>query len=128
MQPLYALWVGLGGFLGALLRYLVSGLVYGALHEPLFPYGTLLVNAFGCFLLGLLAGLAEARGLFSPEARVFLFIGLLGSFTTFSTFGYETLQLLKDGGWFLAGANVLGQVALGLGGVWIGDALARLMA
>ena len=128
MIYVYALLAGLGGFLGALLRYLVSGLVYEVLREPLFPYGTLVVNVLGCFAIGLLAGLAEARGLFSPEARVFLLIGFLGSFTTFSTFGYETLQLLKAGELLLAGANVGGQVMLSLSGVWAGDALAKLMA
>jgi len=125
---LYMVLVGLGGFLGAMLRYLVSGFVYGALREPLFPYGTLAVNALGCLLVGLLAGLAESRGLFSPEARVFLLIGFLGSFTTFSTFGYETLQLLRDGELLSAALNVFGQVGLGLGGVWAGDALAKLIA
>jgi CrcB protein len=123
----YALLVGVGGFLGAILRYLVSGFVYQALHEPLFPYGTLFVNALGCAFLGLAAGVAEGRGLLSAEARVFLFIGFLGSFTTFSTFGYETLRLAKDGEFLLALGNVGGQVILGLGGVWAGDALAKLI-
>lgn len=122
-----ALLVGLGGFLGAISRYGLNGFVYGILREPLFPYGTLLVNVLGCLAIGFLAGLAEARGLFSPEARVFLLIGFLGSFTTFSTFGYETLQLLRGGDLGAAAVNVGAQVLLGLGGVWAGDALARLL-
>ncbi len=119
--------VGLGGFLGAISRYGLDGLIYWALHEPLFPYGTLAVNTLGGLLIGLLGGLAETRGLFTAEARVFFLIGFLGSFTTFSTFGYETLQLLRDGQLLSASLNVLLQVGLGLGGVWIGDALAKIV-
>jgi CrcB protein len=119
--------VGLGGFLGSVLRYGVSGLVQrlgpagGA-----FPLGTLGVNALGSFLIGLLGGLADSRGLFGPGARLLIFLGLLGGFTTFSSFSYETLQLLKDGQWHLAGLNVAGQLLLGLGAVWLGWGLGRL--
>jgi len=118
---------GLGGLIGAMLRYLLSGWIYKLLHEPLFPYGTLTVNALGCLLIGLLMGLAEGRGLFSRETRVFLFIGLIGSLTTFSTFGYETFQLMRDGQFGLVLGNVLLQVLLGLGGVWLGDAWAKAL-
>jgi CrcB protein len=119
--------VGLGGFLGAISRYGLNGLIYWALREPLFPYGTLAVNVFGCLIIGFASGLADGRGLLSPEVRVFFLIGFLGSFTTFSTFGYETLQFLRDGQLLSASLNVLLQVGLGLGGVWIGDALARIV-
>ena len=118
--------VGLGGFLGSASRYLLGGLVQRAAPDVLFPIGTLAVNVIGCLGIGLLAGLAETRGVFGPEVRVFLMIGVLGGFTTFSTFGYETFQLLRDVQVLPAVANVLLQVGLGLPAVWAGYVLARL--
>ena len=91
-----------------------------------FPLETLLINVAGCLVLGFLAGLSESRGVFSSSTRAFLFIGLLGGFTTFSTFGYETIQLVRDAQWQDAAVSILLQVGLGLGGVWAGDFLARL--
>lgn len=117
--------VGLGGFFGSMARYALDGLVYRLLREPLFPYGTLFINVLGCFLIGLLSGLAEQRGLFTGETRAFLLIGVLGGFTTFSTFGYETFALLRDGQALPAVLNIFFQVGLGVGGVWLGYALAR---
>lgn len=118
--------VGLGGFLGSVSRYLLGGLVQRAAPGLLFPIGTLAVNILGCLVIGFLAGLAETRGVFTPEARVFLMIGVLGGFTTFSTFGYETFQLLRDVQIGAAAVNVGLQVALGLLAVWSGHVLARL--
>jgi CrcB protein len=121
------LWlVGLGGFLGSVLRYAIGGMVGRLKSGWTFPLETLLINVAGCLALGLLAGLAETRGVFSASTRAFLFIGLLGGFTTFSTFGYETFQLLRDGQWAAAALSTLLQVTLGIGGVWAGYALARL--
>ena len=77
--------VGSGGFLGALARYGLSGLVQRQLPLSTFPYGTLSVNLLGCFAIGILAGLAESRQLLGPELRTFALIGILGGFTTFST-------------------------------------------
>jgi CrcB protein len=91
-----------------------------------FPVGTLAVNILGCFLIGALNGLAETRSLLGPDIRIFLFIGVLGGFTTYSTFGFESLDLLKDGAIFRASANILLHVLLGLSAVWIGDTLGRL--
>lgn len=88
--------VGLGGFVGSVLRYLVSGWIQAFSDRPFFPYGTLGVNVVGCLLIGLLGGWAENAELFSPSVRLFLLLGLLGGFTTFSTFGYETVALLRD--------------------------------
>lgn len=85
-----------------------------------FPYGTLLVNLLGCLTIGLLAGLAESRQLFGPEFRMFVFIGVLGSFTTFSTFGYETFAMLRDADYMRAAANVGAQIIIGLTLVWLG--------
>jgi CrcB protein len=90
------LMVGLGGFTGSVLRYLVSGWIQRLSGSALFPYGTLGVNVLGCLIIGLLGGWADNAELFSPAARLFLLVGLLGGFTTFSTFGYETMALLRD--------------------------------
>jgi len=79
--------IGLGGFMGALLRYGVSGFIQNWSKSLTFPYGTLTVNLIGCLLIGIFTQLAESRGIFSPEARSIVLIGLFGAFTTFSTFG-----------------------------------------
>lgn len=119
-----ALWVGCGGFAGSVLRYGLSGLVQRQLPLSTFPYGTLAVNLTGCLVIGCVAGLAEARQLLGPGARTFVLVGVLGGFTTFSTFGYESLSLLREGEQTRAAANVLAHVALGLAAVWLGHALA----
>jgi fluoride exporter len=118
--------VGLGGMIGTLLRYGTGGLVARLKAGATFPFETLVVNVAGCLLIGFLAGISEVRGVFSPPTRSFLFVGLLGGFTTFSTFGYETLQLLRDGQIGAGLGSVALQVVLGLGAVWAGDLLARL--
>ncbi len=115
--------VGVGGFLGSVLRYLLSGLVQEWAGRDDFPVGTLAVNVLGCLLIGLLSQLAEARGAFSPETRALVFIGILGGFTTFSSFGNETMNLWRDGEDFLAFVNVAAQLVLGLGAVWLGRVL-----
>lgn len=117
--------VGFGGFIGSAGRYLVSGWVQNLVDKPLLPFGTLVVNVLGCLLIGLLGGLAEAREIMHPNARMFVMVGILGGFTTFSTFGYETFALGRDGESFMALANIGSQVVLGLAAVWVGFALAR---
>jgi len=114
--------VGLGGFAGSVLRYLVSGWIQRLSDTPLFPYGTLSVNVLGCLAIGLLGGWADNAGLLSPSGRLFLLIGVLGGFTTFSTFGYETMAMLRDkamvGAFLYVGLHLLlgfGAVALGYG-------------
>jgi CrcB protein len=82
--------VGIGSFIGGVLRYGLSSWVYKALDNPWFPYGTLVVNTLGCLVIGWLAGLAEARAFFTSEVRLFIFVGILGGFTTFSSFALET--------------------------------------
>lgn len=119
--------VGLGGSLGAIARYALGGWVHKVLDSPWFPYGTLVVNVVGCFLIGFLAGLAETRQVFGAEVRLFLFIGLLGGFTTFSTFGYETFSLARDGQFVAAGLNACLQVVSGLAAVWLGHAITRFL-
>lgn len=119
------IWIGLGGFLGAIGRYILSGWMYRIFSDPWMPYGTLACNVLGCFLIGLLGGLSESRQVFSPEIRLFLFIGLLGGFTTFSSFGLETFNLIREGHWLASLGNIVLSIFLGLTAVWIGFNLAR---
>ncbi len=117
--------VAAGGAVGAVARYLATGWVQN-LTGGFFPWGTFFVNAAGCFLLGF--SLVWLQGtLTSPLARQFVTIGLLGGFTTFSTFSYETVAMLRDGEWWRAGGYSLGSVALGLMAVIAGGALAGLL-
>jgi len=116
--------IGFGGFVGAVLRYLVSGWVQDRTGSVSFPYGTAVVNLSGCFVIGLLTFLVETRSFFSVETRAFLLIGLLGSFTTFSTFGSETLALIRSGRIDMAALYAGGQVVIGVGMVWLGRFLA----
>ena len=113
------LMVGAGGLLGAVLRYLASTWVQGAVGDG-FPYGTLAVNGAGCLAIGLIAGYAEARQPLSAEAQAFVVVGVLGGFTTFSAFGIDTIRLVRDGAYLAGAANVFLQVAVGLAAVAIG--------
>ncbi len=117
--------VGAGGFVGSILRYSLGGLVQRVPGVSLFPAGTLFVNVVGCFLIGALAGVGESRGAMGSPARLFLMIGVLGGFTTFSSFGYETLALAREAEWLRAFSNVGLNVMLGLVAVWAGFALGR---
>lgn len=117
--------VGLGGFLGSILRYGLGGMIARSKAGWTFPLETLLINVAGCLVLGLLAGLSESRGVFTGTSRAFLFIGVLGGFTTFSAFGYETFQLMRDGQWNTAALSTVLQVLLGIGAMWLGHALGR---
>lgn len=112
--------VGAGGFLGSVLRYLVSGWVQERSGAVAFPSGTTAVNLAGCFAIGLLSWLIETRSLFAPETRAFLLIGLLGGFTTFSTFGNETFNLLRTGRPELAMLYTGAHLIAGVGMVWLG--------
>ena len=107
--------VGTGGFLGSVARYYLSGWVLHASGASRFPWGTLLVNTIGCITLGALASLAEQFHLLSPPARLLLFTGLLGGFTTYSAFAYETYFLGREHLWLAAVANVGLQLGLASG-------------
>ncbi|NJN44276.1 MAG: fluoride efflux transporter CrcB [Anaerolineae bacterium] len=120
---LKALIIGLGGGVGAILRYVIGGYVQQWTNSTTFPYGTLAVNVLGCLFIGLLSELAETRGFFNPELRLFLFIGLLGGFTTYSTFGSESINLLRGGANQLAFGYVTLHLVAGLGAVWLGRIL-----
>ena len=118
-------YVGLGGLIGSIGRYLASGAVHQIFPGVYFPIGTAVVNIIGCILIGSLTGLAELRNLLSPEMRMFLLIGLLGGFTTFSTFGIDTFDLLHAGAYGAAFSNVAAQLGIGLVAVAAGFAIGR---
>jgi CrcB protein len=113
-----------GGGVGSALRYAV-GLWVESRTGPGFPWGTFAVNATGCFLIGVIATLADEHTWITPPARLLLVTGLLGGFTTFSSFGMETWQLVADGRPGLALANAVASVATGLAAVAIGVQLTR---
>jgi CrcB protein len=119
--------VGVGGALGSISRYLLGAWVQSVSRSINFPYGTLAVNLVGCFVIGFLAQLVESRGLFTSESRAFVFIGVLGGFTTFSSFGSETLNLARDGQLMSAVVNVGANVLLGLFAVWLGRAASYMI-
>ena len=117
-------WIALGSALGGAGRYWISGVLARRLGET-FPVGALAVNLTGSFLIGLLAALTETDGrlLISPVARNFLMAGVLGGYTTFSSFSLQTLSLARDGEWLYASGNVVPSVMLCLLGVWLGHVL-----
>ena len=118
-------WITLlcGGLIGTAGRYLLAGAVYRWLGTR-FPYGTLVVNTFGCLAIGFLGTLADQKFLLRPESRVFWMVGLLGAFTTFSTLMYESWRLMQDGEFLLASLNMLGSLVLGLMALWLGHLVA----
>ena len=119
-QGLLILYVGAGGVIGAMARYLVVVSLHGGLGTSGFPYGTLAVNAVGCFLIGAVVGFAEAHRPLSPEMQAFMLAGVLGGFTTFSAFGIDTIKLLRDGAYLAGSANVALQLGVGLAAVVVG--------
>jgi CrcB protein len=118
--------IGLAGLLGTLGRYWLSGYVAERYGET-FPLGTLAVNLVGCFLVGVFFYLAQERFLVHEPWRTTLLIGLLGGFTTFSSFGLQTFVLLRDGEFTFAALNVAASNLLGLLMVWGGYTLARAL-
>jgi CrcB protein len=119
------LWVAVGGALGSVARYWCSGVVANWFGES-FPWGTIIVNVLGSFIIGLFATLTapDGRLFVASEARVFVMVGLCGGYTTFSSFSLQTLNLAREGEWLGAGANVVLSVVLCLLAVWIGHAAA----
>ena len=122
MNPTLAqiLLVGLGGFLGSSARFVLSGWVHQSLPQTGFPYGTLAVNVLGCLVIGILGGQMELRQALGPSQRLFLLIGVLGGFTTFSSFAYETMSLAHAADFLKVAGNVTGHLVLGLGAAWLG--------
>ena len=117
------LWIALGGALGSVARFALNGAVSARMGET-FPWGTILVNVAGSFVIGGLSALTLAEGRLSTEARAFatqfLMIGVCGGFTTFSSFSLQTLNLMRDGEWLYAGGNVVLSVVLCLVATWLG--------
>src|ERR1039458_3877972 len=125
------LWVALGGALGSVSRYWLSGLVAARFGET-FPFGTLVINVTGSFLIGLFAALALPAGGRPSSSRAFatqfLMIGICGGYTTFSSFSLQTLNLLRDREWLYAGGNVLLSVILCMVAVWLGWLLGSIFS
>lgn len=113
--------VAFGGAVGALGRYWISGWVGRINPYPLFPLGTFVVNIAGAFVLGAFLGYSlSSRMLISPALRSFVSIGLLGAFTTFSTFTFESVEAIRSGDFRFALINIFGSLLLGLAAVWMG--------
>ena len=112
--------IGAGGFVGAVARYAVSGYFESWSKSVVFPFGTMAVNLLGCLMIGFVVALVDSAYTLSTELRTFILIGFLGAFTTFSTFGSETLNLMRDGEFFLALTNVTVNLVVGLALVWTG--------
>ena len=121
---MHLFYIGLFGGAGCIARYFTSNLTYLLVGRGL-PYGTLVVNVVGSFLLGLVMNMALRSDLFSPELRMGISVGFMGGFTTFSTFSYETFKLLEEGSLWQAGANILLNVAVCLVFAFLGVSLAR---
>ena len=115
-----------GGALGTGLRYSLSTLIYSTIKEPKFPYANLVINVSGSFMIGLLVQLFEARWLVSPTTRIAVLTGILGGYTTFSSFSFETYVLLRDGEVWRGILNASANVLVGLVAVWLGIRLAQL--
>lgn len=118
--------VGVAGSFGAVSRYLLDGLVSRWAGGG-FPWGTLVVNVSGCFLVGLLTTLLTEQLLSYPTARIAVSIGFIGAYTTFSTFAYESVRQLQGGAVGLAVANVVASVVVGLGAAWIGIVVGKAL-
>jgi CrcB protein len=110
------------GAVGTLSRYWIDGLVL-RITGPQFPFGILVVNALGCFWFGIVYPLAEERLLISGEMRLIILTGFMGSFTTFSTFTFQTAEFMRDSQWLSAGVNVMSQIVVGLICMFVGLAI-----
>ncbi|MDQ1253312.1 MAG: fluoride exporter [Euryarchaeota archaeon] len=114
--------IGIGGFIGSILRYILGGWIQNSFVN--FPVGTLAINTIGSFFLGLIMYHSEYQGFFSNETRIFLTIGILGAFTTLSTFGYESFRLIDDSKLTLMAINVVSTVLFSMLAVYLGKIVA----
>lgn len=120
--------VALGGAVGSVARFKLSGYVLHHTIDWRFPAGTFAVNVLGCLVAGILAGLAEKYEFFPADMRLLLFTGLLGGFTTFSAFGLETMFLMQRGQAWIAMLNIVLSIVAGLAALWLGFGLTMLKA
>ncbi len=120
------LWIALAGACGTLARYGLGGLVHRFAGSA-FPWGTLVVNGCGCLLFAFVWSLAEQRGVISSQTRTIVLVGFMGAFTTFSTYMFESGQMLRDGQWGWAAGNVVLQNGIGLAALFGGAWLARFV-
>ncbi len=120
--------VGIGGFVGSVLRYWLSGLAAGTVSKGAFPVGTFVVNVVGCLAIGMLAQLGDDRGFLTAERRALLVVGLLGGFTTFSAFANESVDALRSGAHATALANILLSVGVCLIAAWTGRLLVQSLS
>jgi fluoride exporter len=111
--------IAIGGALGSVARYLLSTFVL-RVTGTLFPLGTFVVNVIGCIVFGVIAGGAIQRVQLTPALRLFFLTGILGGFTTFSSYAFESFSLMRDGQFAWAAINIAGQVVAGLAGMWVG--------
>ena len=118
--------IGIGGFLGAIARYIVA-LWIGQRWGRTFPLGTFMINITGSFLIGLLMSLFTERFMVNPQWRLLFVVGFLGAYTTFSTFEYETGALLRDGEWLIAMLNVVLSVIVGFIALKAGEVIAKII-
>jgi CrcB protein len=123
------LWVAIGGALGSVSRFWLSGFIASRLGE-IFPWGTILVNISGSFLIGIFSALTIAEGKLDPQSRTFavqfLMIGICGGYTTFSSFSLQTLNLLREREWLYAGGNIILSIVLCMIAVWLGFLLGSI--
>jgi CrcB protein len=117
--------IGSGSFIGGVARYLVSRFIQNGVISS-FPFGTIVVNIIGCFLIGLIYGISERGNMINAEWRIFLTVGFCGGFTTFSTFAYENVSLLRDGNFFLFALYTSLSVFLGLLAIYLGNMTTKL--
>jgi CrcB protein len=119
------LWIAVGSALGGIARFFVSGVTAQLIGET-FPWGTLIVNVTGSFIIGFFSTLTgpDGRIFVGTSGRQFVMIGICGGYTTFSSFSLQTLNLMNDGEWFYVGGNIVGSVVLCLAAVWAGHILA----
>jgi len=119
--------VGSGGFIGSALRYLIGSGIQNFFIRHRMPYGTIFVNILGCLIIGFIGGISDGKDWMGQKQRLFFFLGILGGFTTFSSFGYDTVNLFRSDAGVLGFTNVIAHIILGLGAVWAGLQLSRLV-
>ena len=119
------IWIAIAGSCGATARYGVY-LLTNKMYQGSFPWATIIVNLFGCLLFGLIYSLSEDRLAISNETRLILLVGFVAAFTTFSTFAFENVELMRHSKWFFLGLNVSIQNIVGIAFVFLGTALGRL--